>query len=355
MNEILGREIDGRYETILQEAEFYFQNDKLNISKQKLEKLDREYEQKDFRYYAIKGKLLDKEERYLDATENYVSSIKLKQDQKDVAKRLYEIYREDRKWNLAFDYLRIYLSLEENPELRFDSIVISSRLGNHKYYNYAIAKAESKKSKSEEEIIKSSTTNFKKSKYSECIEEIKKEIIYKPRSKKLHNQIIRCSLKKGNSEESEKYLLDRAAIFFDEEKFSLELARFYEENHQGQYSLNLLRRALYQSFQKDKPNLEEILYLIRNAYITLGRNKDANSISDLISNIKLKEFDSDNLISLYKVLNNREVLEVLIYGLKKQGKNDMAKSYEEELMRRDESSEEKEFMKIFPVFIQERK
>jgi hypothetical protein len=276
------KELDSHYEEYLEQADKYLstykfcnskeKNEKmendcsetisasyLKLTKEKLEKLETEYPAPDYRFFGLRGMLYEELGKIDLATEDYEKALSLKPNEKNIAKRLFEIYGEDRRPQKAFNFARIYLSQDpENKLIRYRALILASRLGERKYFNFSLSKIEaSKKSNSLETILKEVDKLISKKDFKQCKNILDESILLYPTSLKLHNQSIQVERKINSSKnEMEKLLLDKAAIFYTEKKYSLELAMFYKENNRKYEALNLYRRMFHQAIKKQGYNFE---------------------------------------------------------------------------------------------------
>jgi tetratricopeptide (TPR) repeat protein len=354
---LAAKEIDADYDDSLERALYYMANQKLNIAKQKLEKLQVDYENLDYRFYTIKGELYLKLDQVDEAIEAFEISSRMssaqKIDQPLVAKKLYELYLNSRKLHKAFDYIRLYLA--QNPgdkKARYDSLVLSSRLGKLNYFN-AVSSRFLKDLKDSEKKIPDIEKWIQKKEYKKAFELASEEILKNPMNPKLHGlkRIAQNSLD-SKSDEMENVLLGMAAIFFQEKKYSLLLGNFYKLQNRKFQAINLYRRMFSQSLKSDKYEFdEEVLYLIRDSYYELGRTKDAFAISELIQMCRRGDHQiEEDLWNAYKLSYNREILVFLIFHVREKKQNESLEKYLKVLKAHDQKYGDSEFMNIFPVF-----
>jgi hypothetical protein len=340
------------YKTLLTEAEYYYFQKRPEISREKLNKIKVEYSKHlELGYFRLSGKLYEDAGREPEAIEEYERALRIQKEDSELAKKLYFFHLKDRRIRKAFDYLRIYLYLKpEDLSLRYKSLILASRLGERKYFQYAARLIESNAPKKQEperlEALR------KEKKYAEGLSLSKEMVEIYPFEKKFHEylRIFQYHLS-PDSDQMEEILLDTAAIFFQEKKYSLDLAQFYTKKKRIHAALNLYRRMFSQGLASEGWDLEEeILFLIRNTYFQLGWKEQAKDISFLVDMVRKAEHLTEQEIETKYLLNkNREILVYAIYFLEK-NKSKSVDFYKERLYNRDQKLGDKEFMNVFPVF-----
>lgn len=343
------------YKLLLTEAEYYYFQKRPEISREKLNKLLVEYPKYlEYGYYRLSGRLYEDSGYLREALEDYEKALYRKKEDSEIALKLFNHYDSERKLRKAFDFLRIYLALvPEDPARRFRSLVYSSRLGEKKYFEYALKKiGENSGVERKEENLKQLEKMFLEKSYSEC-KSFSLSLIEKfPLENQYHNYYKICILNtKFEPRELEDALLHRACVFPLEKKYSLELAQFYFSKNRFYAALNLYRRTFSQALLREGWNTEEeTLYLLRETYFRLGLTEDARDISILIDIIRKAEHTTEEeLVNKYLLHKNREILVYAIHFIKKQ-KKDGAGRFLEWLKERDSKRGDREFMNIFPVF-----
>ena len=343
------------YKLLLTEAEYYYFQKRPEISREKLNKLLVEYPTHlEYGYYRLSGKLHEDSGQLQYALEDYEKALQQKKEDSEIAGKLFSHYDSERKLRKAFDFLRIYLALvPEDPPKRLKSLVYSSRLGEKKYFEYALRKIrETSGKENREETIRNLQKLVDSGNFSECktrsaslIEKFPEEIQY-------HNYFRICIVNMGsNPVDLEEALINRAAIFFREKKYSLELAQFYYDRKRFFAALNLYRRTFSQGLLKESWNTEEeTLLLLRDTYFRLKRVEDARDISRLVELMRRGEHVAEEELANKTLLNrNREFLVYAIHYLNRQ-RSTKVNSYTEWLKERDSKKADEEFMNIFPVF-----
>jgi tetratricopeptide (TPR) repeat protein len=92
----------------------------------------------DYELYLLRAEVLEKKNKPEEAVEEYKKSVHLNRKQPQIFLKIAGIYRQLNKPKEEFDYVRLFLATDKtNPELRYRSLVLSSRLGMGKYFDYA--------------------------------------------------------------------------------------------------------------------------------------------------------------------------------------------------------------------------
>ena len=350
-------DLDERYESMLQEAEYYLQKKNISVTSLKLQKIQARFEELDYRFYTLLGDLFVLEGRNLDALVVYTKSLELKPDQPKVAKFLYQVYLENKDPKKAFDVLRIYLSqTDKDLEARYKSLVLASRLGEKKYYQFALKKIKNFIITNPKDLEQELNKLLKQKNWKDLLEKSKQAYYQFPENPIFYKyaQIAQTRLD-PNSSEMEEILLSMAAIFQTEKKYDIQLAQYYQQQGRSLEALNLYRRAFWHSLQIDKFNFEEdTLFLLRDVYYNLGWHKEALEISELVEMIRKKrDLEILELENRIRVTQNREMLVYIIFFAKQTENLELAQKYKLELKKRDEINWLKDFTGIFPVFLYE--
>ncbi|MCB1142422.1 MAG: hypothetical protein H7A24_00975 [Leptospiraceae bacterium] len=339
------------YRTLLTESEFYYSTGRKDICLQKLDTILSKYpEHLEYGYYSLRGSLDEERGDLLKAMVSYKRALYLKPENSDLAKKILQFYEGERKLRDAFDFARIYLNLKpDDQDTRFRALVLSSRLGERKYFLYAEKKlGNSPEKEKEEEHLKNLKSHLQKKEYKEGYELSKRLLPHFAFHPKFHSY-HRIFLKESGrpEDEVEESLIDSAAIFWKDQKYSFQLATHYSDRKKYFRAMNLFRRMLSQSLRKNEGKIEEeILYLIRDTYYKLDRKDQAISISHLIDlNRKKEKLDESDFFAHYSSGRNREFLSYLMYHFKEK------ESYYRSLMKeRDLKEGDREYMNIFPLF-----
>ncbi len=343
------------YKTILTEAEYYYFQKRPEISREKLNKLQVEFPGfLEYGFFKLSAKLYEDSGNETEAILAYEKALYQKKEDSTLALKLYNLYAKDRRIRKAFDFLRIYLALEPGDRSqRFQSLILASRLGEKKYFEYAKKRISNfGEEENEKESLESLQKILDQKKYSQGVMESKSLVEKFPFNKNYYHywRLFQYHIS-PDSDEMEDILISSASVFFQEKKYSLELAQFYNKKKRYQAALNLFRRTFSQTLKADGWNMdEEILYLLRTTYFQLGNKEQAKSISILIELMRKTEHLSyEEIESKYLLNKNREITVYAIYYFSKMNssKSDV---YRERLINRDKKFGDRELMNIFPIF-----
>ena len=343
------------YKILLTEAEYYYFQKRPEISREKLNKIKVEYPKYlEYGYFRLSGRLYEEGGRETESIEEYEKALHIKKDDSELALKLHTIHIRDRRIRKAFDFLRIYLFLQPGDStLRYKSLVLSSRLGEKKYFEFAKKRIEKVSGiDTEEENIKILEGFLKDKKFIEGTTFAKTKVEQFPFNQKYHEylRIYQYNVS-PESLEMEDILIDTAAIFFKEKKYSLDLAQYYTKKKRYYAALNVIRRMFSQGLALEGWNIEEgVLFLLRTTYFQLGLKEQARDVSQLVDMMRKEEHLTEEEIETKYLLNkNREILVYAIYYLDKM-KFKKVNIYKERLINRDQKLGDKEFMNIFPIF-----
>lgn len=132
---------DNFYEETLEKAYYAYLQKDYKRALTKLDLIYSKYNDKDWRYFAIRAKTHDALEQDDEAIKHYTFSIALNPAQSDIFKKLYELNFKIRRPIQSFDYLRLYLSQNEKDiNLRYRALILAKRLGNEEYTRFALKK-----------------------------------------------------------------------------------------------------------------------------------------------------------------------------------------------------------------------
>lgn len=352
---VLSNELDDRYEQILAEAEFYLQEKNINATTIKLQKLEANYSNLDFRFYKVLGDLFLLEERKQDALVAYTQSLQHNPSQPQVAKLVYKFYLENREIQKAFDILRIYLSNEKaDLDARFDSLILAARLGNKKYYQFALKRIQTaSKNENEKELLDKLKLLESKKSWKELEDLSFFAIKHFPENRIFYRYALLALNKQKYHPEKLEFLLISQTAVFSEARDSLELAQFYEKQNRTLEALNLYRITFSRALQKKGLQFEEeVLVLLRNLYYSMGWKKEALETSELIDILRMKNIAISNLENRIRVMKNREFLVSLAF-LTKDFDKEKYQYYKTLLKQRDEQNWNKDFFGVFPIFYYE--
>lgn len=328
------------------------------ISEEILGKADVRFEKKDYRFYRLRGKLYRRTGRGPLAEKDFETALAMKPEDTETSLALFEICLEDERPAKAFDYARIHLA--ENPEnrkVRYEALILSARLGDRKYFKYAAEKLQKGNSTEEEEKLQKKLSELRtQKKYSECSLESEMGLLHFPLSENLYRTALQCTKETDISQKKTGRLLLNAAVLFPEKrKHLLAYSEYLKKMKKYPHALNVLRKVFSDSLNKDGESYDrEIIFLLRNVYTAMGREKDAYALSLISESSRVnRKLDSAKLLQAYGIYENRETLLLLIHSLKSENDSALAEKYTELLRRRDEKMSHTEFTGIFPVFVSE--
>jgi tetratricopeptide (TPR) repeat protein len=349
---------DNFYEETLEKAYYAYLEKDYKRAIQKLDLIFSKYNEKDWRYFAIRAKTHEALEQEDEAINHYTFSIALNPAQPDIFKKLYELNFKIRRPVKSFDYLRLYLSQNEKDiHLRYRALILAKRLGNEEYASYALKKIQSQNTFSEDKkkILENIKSLITKKKFKQAKEESQKYLPYFPLEEELHNnlQIAQRNLN-SKGKEMESALIDTAVLFSDNPKYSLRLALFYKEKKFYWKALDLFRRVFYTSFAKEGFELDtEILLFLKECYFQLNKSNDVRACISLIEIFSASEKpDLAEWNSLrINFNNNREFLISILYYAKTKKLNSEYEKFKEILRDRDEKKSDLELMNTYSIFI----
>ncbi len=348
---------DSFYEETLEKAYNALVEKDYKRSINKLDLILSKYKEKDWRYYSIRAEThqaLDEED---EAIAHYTFSIALNPAQPNVFKKLYELNFKIRRPIKSFEYIRLYLSQNENDILmRYRALILAKRLGNEEYVRFALKKINSQNSfePDKKKILENIKALISKKKYKEAKVESQKYLPYFPLDEELHNdlQIAQRNLD-AKGKEMESILIDTAVLFSDNPKYSLRLAYYYKEKKFYWQALNLFRRVFYLSLTKDGFALDtETILFLKECYFYLNRSNDVRACLSLLEIFAAKEKPELAEWNSLRINfnNNREFLVAILYFTKT---NNLTRDYEKFrtiLSERDEKKGDLERMNIYSVF-----
>jgi predicted negative regulator of RcsB-dependent stress response len=345
-----------KYEQLLAEVEYYLEVKNLSVASMKLQKLETLVMEPDFRFYTLLGDLFVQEHRYLDALVAYTQSLQKKPDQPRVAKFLYQTHLENKEPSKAFDTLRLYLSQNtEDKEARYQSLILAKRLGEEKYYQFAIQRIRKSSKTKESEFLNSLKNLHTQKKWKELFSQGRAGYFEFPENIHFYNyaQLALVHFAK-KSKEMEEILLGKAAIFETNKKYDIQLAEYYKESGRHFEALQLYRRAFLHSLKIDKEKYEEdTLILLRSTYFQLGWEKEALEVSELISMIRQKEkLNLEELENRIRITRNREMIVYILFLLTESKDSEKYNKFQRLLKQRDADNWNRDFNGIFPVFVE---
>jgi len=179
---------------------------------------------------------------------------------------------------------------------------------------------------------------------------------YFPRFEFMYETLIlaRRGLKSPLLEEA--YTLT-CVIFKEETRYFVRYGVYLQENKKYIEALSAFRRAYLNSLRfKQNEDWDEILFLLRQTYTNLGREKDALAIDLLVTDTRRKDqLDPKNLqqhISTFR--KNREFLLLGIYFFREKN-SDLVNQYKADLALRDKENEYQELLFVIGPFALESK
>jgi len=346
------------YEKTLEKAYTAFTQKEYKRALEKLDIILSKAEEKDWRYYSIRAEVHEALNQEDEAIEHYTFSIALNSAQPNVFKKLYELNFKTRKPIKSFDYIRLYLSKNDNDiPMRYRALVLAKRLGEEEYVRFALKKIKSYNTyESEKEKIFDNIKNLiAKKKYKETKEECNKYLPYFPLEEILHNylHIVQNQLD-GKGKEMESILIDTAVLLSDNPKYSLKLAFYYNEKKLHYQALNLFRRVFYLNLAKDgfALNTETVLFL-KECYFQLQSTNDVRAMLSLIEIFEQKEKPELAEWNSLRInfSNNREFLIAILYFTKTNNLTNDYEKFRDILKDRDQKKADSEFMNVYSVFI----
>jgi tetratricopeptide (TPR) repeat protein len=348
---------DNFYEETLEKAYNALVQKDYKRSINKLDLILSKYKDRDWRYYSIRAETHQALEQEDEAIEHYTFSIALNPAQPNVFKKLYELNFKIRRPIKSFEYIRLYLSQNENDILmRYRALILAKRLGNEEYVRFALKKINSQDSfeTDNKKILENIKVLISKKKYKDAKVESQKYLPYFPLDEELHNnlQIAQRNLD-PKGKEMESALIDTAVLFSDNPKYSLRLAYYYKEKKFYWQALNLFRRVFYLSLAKDGFALDtETILFLKECYFYLNRSNDVRACLSLLEIFSAKE---KPVLAEWNSLrinfnNNREFLVTILYFTKTNNLTNDYTKFRTILSERDEKKSDSERMNIYSVF-----
>ncbi|MCB1190411.1 MAG: hypothetical protein H7A23_22040 [Leptospiraceae bacterium] len=326
-----------------------------------LEVLEKNPENRTWEFYKLKGDAFLGISRQYDAANSFQKSLKINPRQAVLHLKLSQFYDSIRKPKKSFHHVRLYLALEgDDIQQRYRAIILSSRVGDLKYFQYALKRIEDTTKKSEydiKEVLNTIETHFQKGEYKHVQQDCEKYLPYFPQEKKLHNYLYLAHRNQNSSINTiENVLIDSVAIFRDSSLYQIRLAIYLKSQKKLHRALSVFRRAFQNALIQDGFSIdEEILYHIKQVYYELNCHMDSKAIDSLIQTIRKRENQElqklDSSIRLYNY--NREYLVFALHYLAVKEDEKMFRAYSQILMERDEKRGDKELMNVFSPFEKE--
>lgn len=308
----------------------------------------------DFRYHNLAARAHIKLGQIFEGIHAYEESIKKKKDQLDLILYIADFYEKERKQKEALFYTQLYLEQKPNAKYRlYTAAILSRQLGLELEYEKYMQSLESDKTfVSEKEALQTSLLkNIKNKKWKEADDLSLRYLVYFPREETMYETLI-LARRGRQSELLEQAYQWTATVFLNETRYFTRYGVYLQEKQRYLESLSLFRRGFY-NLLKFYPNSDagEILFLIRQSYANLGKDRDTLAIDSLVKDFmnqnKLTAIELENHQNTYR--KNREYLLFCIYWFTKQ---DTAKANEfrQKLKDRDSEFEESEFLRVIGPF-----
>lgn len=308
----------------------------------------------DFRYHNLAARAHMKLGQIFEGIHAYEESIKKKKDQLDLILYIADFYEKERKQKEALFYTQLYLEQKPNAKYRlYTAAILSRQLGLELEYEKYMQSLESDKTfVSEKEALQTSLLkNIKNKKWKEADDLSLRYLVYFPREEAMYETLI-LARRGRQSELLEQAYQWTATVFLNETRYFTRYGVYLQEKQRYLESLSLFRRGFY-NLLKFYPNSDagEILFLIRQSYANLGKDRDTLAIDSLVKDFmnqnKLTAIELENHQNTYR--KNREYLLFCIYWFTK---HDTAKANEfrQKLKDRDSEFEELEFLRVIGPF-----
>ncbi|TGK49103.1 hypothetical protein EHQ43_03140 [Leptospira bouyouniensis] len=308
----------------------------------------------DYRYYNLSAEAHMKLGQVYDGIHAYEESIKRKKDQLDLVLFIADFYEKEKKPREALQFTKFYLEQKPNAKYRlYLAAILSRQLGLETDYESYMSILESDKTfVSEKDALQTSLLkNIKNRKWKEADDLSLRYLVYFPREEGMYETLI-LARRGRNSEFLEQAYIWTSTVFLKETRYFTRYGVFLQEKQRYLESLSLFRRGFYNLLKYD-PNSDakEILFLIRQSYANLGKDRDTLAIDSLVKDFinqkNLKATELENHVATYR--KNREYLLFSIYWF---STRDEAKTneYRKKLKERDLEFEESEFLRVMGPF-----
>ncbi|MBM9548175.1 hypothetical protein JWG40_14180 [Leptospira sp. 201903074] len=308
----------------------------------------------DYRYYNLSARAHMKLGQIFDGIHAYEESIKKKKDQLDLVLYIADFYEKERKQKEALFYTQLYLEQKPNAKYRlYTAAILSRQLGLELEYEKYMQILESDKTfLSEKDALQTSLLkNIKNKKWKEADDLSLRYLVYFPREEAMYETLI-LSRRGRQSELLEQAYQWTTTVFLNETRYFTRYGVYLQEKQRYLEALSLFRRGFY-NLLKFYPDSDagEILFLIRQSYANLGKDRDTLAIDSLVKDYmnqnKLTANELENHQNTYR--KNREYLLFCIYWFTKR---DTAKANEfrQKLIDRDAEFEELEFLRVIGPF-----
>jgi Tfp pilus assembly protein PilF len=312
----------------------------------------------DYRYFNLMGDAHTKLGQIYEAIVAYEESIKRKNDQLDLILTISDLYEKDRKPKDALRLTEVYLEQKPKAKYRlFTAGILSRQVGNENAYERYMSLLEADTSfVSEKEALQTSLSkNLKLHKWKEAEELSVRYLPYFPREEGMYETLILARRGKKSPEVEAAYRW-ACTIYKTETRYFTRFGVFLQEEKRYLESLASFRRA-YFNLLKYHPESDagEIIFLIRQSYANLGRDRDTLAIDQLVKDFKKKKTLTDTEVENHQQTyrKNREYLLFSIdwFKTKDEGK---ANFYRTLLEQRDQEFEISEFLNTIGPFALEK-
>ncbi|MDF3820958.1 tetratricopeptide repeat protein [Leptospira sp. 96542] len=308
----------------------------------------------DYRYYNILGRAHWKLGQKQDAVEAYKQSIQLNSEQTDLMLYVADYYDGIRKPVLALEFTELYLTKNPNAKYRlYTAGLLSRRIGNESKYESYMNLLESDKSfESEKDALQTTLSkHLKNRKWKEAEELTLRYIPYFPREETMYETLL-LARRGGSFPTLEEAYIWVCTIFKKETRYFVRYGVFLQEEGRYLESLASFRRA-YFNVLKYEPESDpfEILFLIRQSYANLGRDRDTLAIDQLVKDKKNSKKLNANLVEnhLNTYRKNREYLLFAVHWFLVNDPNRVGE-FRKRLDERDTEFEELELLNVIGPF-----
>ncbi|TGM76045.1 hypothetical protein EHR04_10865 [Leptospira levettii] len=308
----------------------------------------------DYRYYNLSAQAHMKLGQIFDGIHAYEESIKRKKDQLDLVLYIADFYEKEKKPREALFYTKLYLEQKPNAKYRlYLAAILSRQLGLESDYEMYIQNLENDKTfVSEKDALQTSLLkNIKNRKWKEADDLSLRYLVYFPREEGMYETLI-LARRGRNADSLEQAYIWTSTIFLKETRYFTRYGVYLQEKQRHLESLTLFRRGFYNLLKYD-PNSDakEILFLIRQSYANLGKDRDTLAIDSLVKDFQnqknLTGTDLENHVSTYR--KNREYLLFAIHWFSSRNET-KANEYRRKLKERDLEFEESEFLRVMGPF-----
>gem|GEM_PF-3693821 len=342
------------YEYLLQRAQEKIETDTPARAFPYLQKAREIQPEVDYRFHNLMGDAHWKMHDRFSAMESYERSLESNEYQFPLFIRIADFYEEERKPDKALVFSEKYLALVPNDKNRiFRAAILSRRMGRESNYDNYIKILESDITfESEKESLRSTLNRYlKNKKWKEAESLALKYLPYFPREEWMYESLILARRHRSLASLEDAYMM-ACVIFKEETKYFVRYGVLLQEKKRYFEALSSLRKAFRNSvkFQKNQ-DWDEILFLLRQTYSNLGREKDSYAIDSLVNDTRIRnDLNPDTLkIHIQTFRKNREYLIFGMYWfLEKEPK--ASQEYKQLIRQRDEEFENTELLFVLGPF-----